>query len=365
LQNLEPILLLSVAELGVNRTNRILLVVAGLVVYGLVCASLLADGQLQMTASAFTLLLGAWITGFVALLFADEHHGRFDAGTLTFSIALWCNLGVVITAVLVPSLMRLLLLVVPLFGVLYASLHLSRSQMLTIAIITWVGYLVSAWGLVLVARADPLFELRTSTAFTCMLAVMAYMASEVTALREAFDRRRRRLNEAMEQLSELAMRDELTGLYNRRYIMDVLGRQKALADRGHLPFTLCYCDLDHFKRINDRYGHQSGDRVLREFAEVANSVVRSVDFVARLGGEEFLLLLVGADEAMAERVAERLCERMRLLAMVPEDPSYRQTVSVGLAEFRPGERVEDVIQRADRALYSAKSGGRDQIVHGS
>ena len=358
-------MLLSVADLGVNRTHRILLAIASLIAYALFCASLLADGQLMMTASAFTLLLGVWAAGFMVLLFADEHHGRFDAGTLTFAIALWCNLGVVITAVLVPSLMRLLLLVVPLFGVLYASLHLSRAQMLFIALITWVGYLVSAWGLVLIARSDVAFEAQTSIAFTCMLVVMAYMASEVTALREAFARRRQRLNEAMEQLSEIAMRDELTGLYNRRYIMDVLSRQKALADRGHLSFTLCYCDLDHFKRINDRYGHQTGDRVLRDFAEVAESVVRSVDFVARLGGEEFLLVLVGADEVMAERVAERLCERTRFLAMVPQDPDYRQTVSIGLAAFRPGERVEDVIQRADRALYSAKSQGRDQIVRGS
>ena len=248
-------MLLSVAELGANRTHRILLVIAGLIAYALFCASLLADGQLKMTASAFALLLGVWAGGFVALLFADEllfaddQLGRFDAGTLTLSIALWCNLGVVITAALVPSLMRLLLLVVPLFGVLYASLHLSRTQMLFVAGITWVGYLVSAWGLVLIAWSDPALEARLSVAFTCMLLAMAYMASEVTALRDAFARRRQRLNEAMDQLSELAMRDELTGLYNRRYIMDVLGRQKALADRGHLSFTLCYCDLDHFKRI--------------------------------------------------------------------------------------------------------------------
>ena len=106
------------------------------------------------------------------------------------------------------------------------------------------------------------------------------------------------------------------------------------------------------------FGHYDPDKpgVLR---------VRSVDFVARLGGEEFLLVLVGADEETAERVAERLCERTRFLAMIPEDPDYRQTVSIGLAAFQPGERVEDVIQRADRALYSAKAQGRDQIVRGS
>ena len=172
------------------------------------------------------------------------------------------------------------------------------------------------------------------------------------------------LRDAHASGSMLAMRDELTGLYNRRYIMEVLARQKALADRGHIGFTLCYCDLDHFKLINDRYGHQMGDRVLMDFAQVAQSVVRSADFVARLGGEEFLLVLVGADMNTATGVSKRLCERTKTLTAVPEVADYRLTVSVGIASFSMGERVEDVIARADGALYSAKSSGRDRIVVG-
>lgn len=357
-------MLLSLADLGANRTNRIVLVICGLVIYALFCMGLARHGHLQVTGSAFVLLLSVWALGLVALMLADEIRGRFDAGALTFSKALWCNLGVVATASLVPHLLRLLLLVVPLFGVLYAALHLQRKQMLLIGAITWVAYLVIAIGLTLIRSGDPAFEGLMGVAFTCMLAAMVAMASEVTALREAFDRRREKLNEAMEQLSDLAMRDELTGLYNRRYIMDVLARQKALADRGHLSFTLCYCDLDHFKLINDRYGHQTGDQVLIDFARVAESVVRSVDFVARLGGEEFLLVLVGADGDTASRAARRLCERTKFLAMIPQAPDYRLTVSVGIASFRRGERIEDVIQRADRALYEAKSQGRDRIVLG-
>jgi diguanylate cyclase (GGDEF)-like protein len=357
--------LLSLAKFGVSRSNRILLVAAALAVYLLFCAVLTAEGALQVTGTALALILGGWLAGILLLLSTDEIHGPFDPGSLTFAKALWCNLGAVLLAALVPSLLRLLLLVVPLFGILYAALHLNRTRMLTVAAITWVSYLVSGGVLILTSRVDPLSEALATIAFTCMLAAMALMASEVTALRVAFERRRGRLNQAMEQLSELAMRDELTGLYNRRYIMDVLDHQKALADRGHLSFSLCYCDLDHFKRINDRFGHQVGDRVLKDFAQVAGSVVRSVDFVARLGGEEFLLVLVGADEEMAERVARRLCDRTRFLTLIPEDPEYRQTVSIGVASFRSGERIDDVIQRADRALYSAKSQGRDRIVRGS
>jgi diguanylate cyclase (GGDEF)-like protein len=184
----------------------------------------------------------------------------------------------------------------------------------------------------------------------------------VTALRKAFERRRMRLDSAMQKLSDLAMRDDLTGLYNRRYVMEVLTRQKALADRGHVGFTLCYCDLDHFKRINDRYGHQRGDDVLREFGALADQVVRSVDFVARFGGEEFLLVLVDADAEEARRVAARLGDRTRGLPLDARQPEHHLTVSVGIAEFHPGEGIEDVIQRADRALYQAKSSGRDLIV---
>jgi diguanylate cyclase (GGDEF)-like protein len=236
---------------------------------------------------------------------------------------------------------------------------------LVVSAITWTAYAIGALGLAVFDPSNLRFESLVLLAFSCMLGAMTVMSAEVTALRHAFDRRRDRLNEAMQQLADLAMRDELTGLYNRRYIMDVLSRQKALADRGHLSFTLCYCDLDHFKRINDRYGHQLGDQVLVDFARVTESVVRSVDFVARLGGEEFLLVLVGADEQTAGRVARRLCERTRMMAVIPEDPDFRLTVSVGVAGFRRGERVEDVIQRADRALYEAKSQGRDRIVLGS
>ncbi len=358
-------MLLTLADLGSSRMNRVLLVMLGLVIYALFCLGLVRYGYLQVTGWAFVPLLGVWIVGLLGLMFADETRGRFDAGTLTFSKALWCNLGVVVTAVLVPHSIRLLLLVVPLLGVVYAALHLNRKQMLSIGLVTWLAYVASAMVLASYTESDPNFEGLLGLAFTCMLAGMMFMASEVTTLRVAFDRRRNALNQAMEQLAELAMLDELTGLYNRRYIMDVLARQKGLADRGHASFTLCYCDLDHFKQINDRYGHQVGDRVLSDFARVAEAAVRSVDYVARLGGEEFLLVLIGADEQTATGVAERLSEGSRSVLIDPENPEFRLSVSIGIASFRPDERVEDVIQRSDQALYSAKSLGRDRVVVGT
>lgn len=358
--------MLSVSGAVNQRYGRIAVIMFGAAAYGLFCLGLVRYGYLQATTPAFSLLIGIWIAGLFVLLLADgSKPGRFAASSLTMTKALWCNVGVVITALLVPHPVRLLILVAPLFGILYTALHLDRRQMLFVSLVTWLTYLTGNGLLIRYGYTDLAFEALIASAFTVMLAGMVYMAGEVTALRSAFERRRLRLNGAMEQLAELAMRDELTGLYNRRHIMEVLKGQKALADRGHVGFTLCYCDLDHFKQVNDRFGHPCGDQVLHDFADLAARVVRSVDFVARIGGEEFLLVLVGADAETASNVAERLGEQTRQMCVVPGEEDFRLTVSIGIATFKEGERVEDVIQRADQALYRAKSEGRDGIIIGA
>ncbi len=345
------------------RPARAAAVLGAVVAYGLACA-LMARPLAGELVGELYLLLVAWVLGLAVLMAMDHPVGRFGAGALTMLKALWLNLGVVASSLFVAPELRLLLLTVPLFGVLYAALHLNRRQVAVVTVVTWAGYLLGSLALLSTFEDEAPAEGRLMLAFSVMLLAMFFMASEVTALRNAFERRRHRLDTAMQKLADLAMRDDLTGLYNRRYIMDVLARQKALADRGHVGFTLCYCDLDHFKRINDRFGHQRGDDVLRDFGALADQVVRSVDFVARFGGEEFLLVLVDADADEARRVAGRLGDRTRTLEVDPQHPEYRLTVSVGIAEFRPGESVEDVIQRADRALYQAKSSGRDRIILG-
>lgn len=355
--------MLPFSDLVALKPARAGLLLGAVAAYGIACA-LLAPPAAAGEVNELHVLLAAWVLGIGLMLAYDEPAGRFSAGALTMAKALWLNLGVVVTSLFVAPESRLLLLTVPLFGVLYAALHLNRRQVAMVTGVTWVGYLLGA--LTVLGQSDQQLpeEGRLAVAFTLMLLAMYFMASEVTALRKAFERRRFRLDAAMQKLADMAMRDELTGLYNRRYITEVLARQKALADRGHVGFTLCYCDLDYFKRINDRFGHQRGDDVLREFAALADQVVRSVDFVARFGGEEFLLVLVDADAEEAGRVAARLAERTRVLEVAPNHTESRLSVSVGIAEFRPGESIEDLVQRADRALYRAKSSGRDLVVVG-
>ena len=139
--------------------------------------------------------------------------------------------------------------------------------------------------------------------FTLVALSFAVTGSGVNGLRRSLAVKNQALADALEQVRDLAIRDDLTGLFNRRHILEVLEHQKALADNQIYPFSVCYVDLDHFKRINDEYGHDMGDRVLRQFAEHTLDNLREGDYLARLGGEEFILVLPQSDLAGAELVA--------------------------------------------------------------
>lgn len=340
---------------------RTVVLFAGLAAYVLFTWALLRNGYMHASESTFLLLIPLWIAGFVALLLRPVRLRRMEADTVVLCRALWCNLGAVTLAVLVPHTLRLLLLVVPLFSIVYAAIYLARSQVLLAVLATAFIYSLGVLYQVSYAEIDAEFEAFSGIAFAVLLGAVVMLAAEIQKLRDRLVERNRGLRDAMERLQDMALKDDLTGLHNRRSIMEVLARQKALADRGQQAFTLCYCDLDHFKVVNDRYGHAVGDVALRQFAELAEAVVRNVDYVARFGGEEFLLVLVDADEITATQVSQRLAERTREMWVPGTDDDFALSVSVGIARYRSGERVDDVLSRADHALYAAKRAGRDRV----
>ncbi|XKE44306.1 biofilm regulation diguanylate cyclase SiaD [Halomonas organivorans] len=175
------------------------------------------------------------------------------------------------------------------------------------------------------------------------------------------DRYQDLLHERNQALEDASSRDPLTGLANRRRINHQLKRTIAESERRGRPFSLAMVDIDHFKRINDRYGHAAGDRALIVLAQALESALRVDDFCGRWGGEEFLVVLPNTDLVQAESMVTRLCDRLRDLdlGLAPDGP--RVTASVGIAEHRPREDYRDTIRRADRALLSAKRDGRDRL----
>ena len=155
--------------------------------------------------------------------------------------------------------------------------------------------------------------------------------------------------------------DPLTKVFNRRAFMTLLDKACSRCERQGLPLSLVLIDLDHFKRINDSWGHQAGDQVLRQFAELAGAALRNEDIIGRLGGEEFCILLSGASLSEAQEVAERLRQACEAGAVGFEDTLIHYTISAGIAQLEPEEPPQLALHRADRAMYRAKFIGRNRI----
>lgn len=164
------------------------------------------------------------------------------------------------------------------------------------------------------------------------------------------------------QLRDQARRDALTGLFNRHHLGDIMARELARCARDGQPLSLLMIDVDHFKQINDEFGHQVGDEVLRETARLLAERTRDSDMLFRYGGEEFLLVLVAADALVAKAVAEELRQRYELSPLALAGSPVLATLSIGVATFADhGSSFESLVLAADQALYRAKRAGRNRV----
>lgn len=166
-------------------------------------------------------------------------------------------------------------------------------------------------------------------------------------------------------LHRLATTDPLTGLANRRYFMEVAARELVRARRHGRPLALLVLDLDHFKAVNDGHGHETGDRMLVAVADACGTTLRSIDLLARMGGEEFAVLLPETDRDGAWRAAERLREVVAAVSVTTDDATVTARVSIGGTVLAGADGdIKDLLRRADRALYRAKDAGRDRVEMG-
>lgn len=178
------------------------------------------------------------------------------------------------------------------------------------------------------------------------------------------DRYQHMLRDVNDRLQWLSSRDELTGLPNRRFMLGLLGEQLRRLGKGGAPVCVAMADIDHFKAINDTYGHDAGDKVLAALGEVLRANLRAEDVCGRWGGEEFLIVLPAADLTASAATLARLRE---LVSAVPgPDPlgtAFRLSLSIGLVRCAdPGEAPDTLLKRVDAALYAAKREGRDRTV---
>ncbi len=182
------------------------------------------------------------------------------------------------------------------------------------------------------------------------------LAGQVDELREEADK----LKKALEQQQREANRDALTGLANRRAFDKLLAHEHRRWKRYERPLSVVFFDIDHFKSINDKYGHAAGDIALSAIAKILHKSLRENDFLARWGGEEFIALLPDTDQPAALEVAEKLRAAVMATRFHFHDSEVRVTISCGISEFGGKDEPEQVLNRADEALYQSKSAGRNQ-----
>ncbi len=195
---------------------------------------------------------------------------------------------------------------------------------------------------------------------------LALIGTQFSTLRAELSQRNRQLTLSLARIQELASHDDLTGTFNRRHFMELLHDERERSHRTRQPYSVALFDLDHFKTINDRFGHAAGDAVLRDFCTLVQAHMRVTDRFARWGGEEFVLLMpVTTPVESASLAVERIrgavaAHDWSSTSTLPAD--VRVTMSAGVATCVPGESAETLVARADVALYQAKDAGRNCFV---
>lgn len=348
---------------------------AGLLVLTLIALGYLLGGYFRTSPLEFVLLFAiAWGgQAFMLWLIASGASGRWTDAALTAPLMIWSTLFILFAAYYVDvgelaggtrlSIMMMF------FGVLLlGSFRLRTRWFYTISTLTNVGY-----GYVLyLAFTDPEIskgvtesvELVQILMFVFLTTIFARTGAAISALQRNLKGQNAELEANTARIRELAIKDELTQLYNRRHVMDLLREQKQLADTGGYSFVIGYIDLDHFKRINDSYGHGIGDIVLKRFADILRHSIREVDHAGRLGGEEFVVILTRTRLADALVVTERIRHAIEQADFADVQAGLQVTASLGVTAYVPGESLEDLLGRADGFLYQSKQGGRNRVTSG-
>ncbi len=319
----------------------------------------------RLSRDRLILLLSAfWLGNFVFFwIIRSGFNLRFKDPSLTLAQILWSIFWVMLLTYFLhdvrPAALMLCLLVIN-----FGAFRLNLAELAGVSCVAIAGY-----GLVIYFlyqnHADVFgmqIELFLLGGFAAALFGTTLVGHEMFMLRRTVRERNRALENALEKVNQLAVTDELTGAYNRRYLLEVLHKQKALADRGSYSFSICFFDLDHFKNINDRLGHAAGDEVLKRVAAISKRIIRDGDYLSRYGGEEFVVVLVAtiADKAMV--VAERIRSTFESETFAEIDADLKVTMSVGVTEFQPGETLDATLARGDKAMYQAKKKGRNAVV---
>jgi diguanylate cyclase (GGDEF)-like protein len=320
-------------------------------------------GTISIIVPSAYFLCGLTVIGFFAALSETNFSDRFEDHYLTvFQVVshVAMQLGFLLAAPRIAFAFISVLFLI--FG--FGALRMTSRQ----ATITWT---LATTGLIAVFLFTDLpvgmpvgtqtERLAAMLCFVLIIGQCAYVGLFGSTLRKTLYRRSIELKAAYRRIEELAEIDELTGAFNRRCIMRMLEEEIARAHRLNAPCAVALIDLDWFKRINDAYGHPTGDEVLRTFAITMFANIRGIDRFGRYGGEEFLLVLPGTTQQSAVGMLDRLRAIIAELEWSAFSTGMSVTMSAGVTVLHTNENSDNVLARADSALYAAKAQGRNRI----
>ena len=321
-------------------------------------------GTISIIVPSMFFLCGVGLTGLFYVLSEMKVGDKFDDHFLT-SYQAAANIVMQLAFLLAaPEIGFLFLTVVfVIFG--FAALRMTSRE----ATILWVLTGFGVTTIFVLLKAPIALPMRTAPewfagAFSFVLTIgqCAYIGFFGNSMRRTLHRRTIELKVANQRIEELAQLDELTGLLNRRHILKCLNEEMTRAQRTNIPCSIAIIDLDFFKRINDQFGHPAGDEALRTFAISIFANIRTIDKLGRYGGEEFLLIMPDTAKDQAVRTLDRLRSILSEVDWTPISGSFNLTMSAGICSVRQADSTEDILARADIALYRAKDAGRNRVI---
>lgn len=356
--------------LTTDKRQRIRLAMSGIAALLMVCC-LVVMNSVAAAGLASTAEVRVWtaclVLGLIAV-YAAIRSGwsrRFKDPDLTLAqilYAITCCAAAFVIAGPARGVTLPILAIILMFGIF----GLTTRQMLGVLVYSLVAFGVASG--VVAARDEPDYPTVVAAAYVGMVVVVllssTFLTTRVQSTREHLRRQKSELAQALEQIRQLATHDDLTGLLNRRAMLDRMQLEQRRSLRSGSPLLIAQLDIDHFKAVNDTHGHAAGDLVLQRFADTVRRNVRDTDVLARWGGEEFVLLLCDTPAADAVALMERLRQAVQAMQVpVPQGSEpITVTVSIGLARHAPADPLAGTLERADRALYAAKAGGRNRVV---
>ncbi len=300
---------------------------------------------------------------FITFIIRSGINQKLPDPSMTMIQMMWCSLYMLAIMYMLNNWRSIAL--ISYFAILsFGYFRLDFREFLAVTIFCVLGYLFI---IIYIYVNEPLRihldkELVQLFGFTMTCMVMVYTGSAVNQLRVGFRERNEQLAEALRLNTRLATTDDLTGLYTRRYLMSMLSNQKALSERKDSDFVILFADLDHFKHVNDSFGHYTGDIVLKNFADIIRTSIREIDYGSRFGGEEFVVLLVNTDIEQSKKIAERIRYGIEHFNFSDIAPGLSVTVSIGMANYKQYKSIQETLMTADNRMYKAKDQGRNKIV---